>query len=297
MALRIALPARRWQTAARKNTAARGSTAAGRLHPWRWAAAGMLIGLLLTCLIWAPARWLAGAVAWATQDKVQLSAAQGTVWNGSAWLVLSGGRQSRDATTLPSRLHWKLQPRWLGANMELHSSCCTTKPVQARLRWQPSGARLHVDDSTLQLPSSLLAGLGTPWYTLQLDGTLSASMQQVQFWFGQQRVDYAGTVNATLQQASTRLSTIRPIGSYRVHLRGGKPLGANETPAQATPAEFSLETLPGSSLQLTGSGQWVGGRLRFSGEAYAVPERAAALNNLLNIIGQRSGERSLITLG
>ena len=122
-------------------------------------------------------------------------------------------------------------------------------------------------------------------------------MQQVQFWFGQQRVDYAGTVNATLQQASTRLSTIRPIGSYRVHLRGGKPLGANETPAQATPAELSLETLPGSSLQLTGSGQWVGGRLRFSGEAYAVPERAAALNNLLNIIGQRSGERSLITLG
>ena len=73
MALRIALPARRWQTAARKNTAARGSTAAGRLHPWRWAAAGMLIGLLLTCLIWAPARWLAGAVAWATQDKVQLT--------------------------------------------------------------------------------------------------------------------------------------------------------------------------------------------------------------------------------
>ena len=82
-----------------------------------------------------------------------------------------------------------------------------------------------------------------------------------------------------------------------MQLRGGKPPGSGETPAQATPAELSLETLPGSSLQLEGSGQWVAGRLRFSGQAYAAPDKAAALNNLLNIIGQRSGERSLITLG
>lgn len=297
MAFRMALPARRWQAPSRKRAPTRTPMGARRLHPWRWAAAGMVLGLLLVSLVWAPARWLAGAVAWATHDKVQLSAVEGTVWKGSAWLVLSGGRQSRDATTLPSRLHWKLQPRWLGADMELNSSCCTPKPVQARLRWQPGGTRVHVADSTLQLPSSLLVGLGTPWNTLQLDGTLSASTQQVQLWLGQQRVDYAGTVTATLQQASTRLSTIRPIGSYRVHLRGGKPPGSGETPAQATPAELSLETLPGSSLQLEGSGQWVGGRLRFSGQAYAAPDKAAALNNLLNIIGQRSGERSLITLG
>jgi general secretion pathway protein N len=57
-----------------------------------------------------------------------------------------------------------------------------------------------------------------------------------------------------------------------------------------------LETLEGS-LQLSGSGQWVGSRLRFRGEASALPERESALANLLNIIGRRSGPRSLISIG
>ena len=74
------------------------------LRPWRWALAGMLSGLLLTSILFAPARWLASAVAYASNEQLQLQDASGTVWNGSAWLVLTGGSQSRDATTLPSRL-------------------------------------------------------------------------------------------------------------------------------------------------------------------------------------------------
>jgi general secretion pathway protein N len=41
----------------------------------------------------------------------------------------------------------------------------------------------------------------------------------------------------------------------------------------------------------------VGQRLRFSGEASAAPERAAALDNLLNILGRRDGARALLSLG
>jgi general secretion pathway protein N len=74
------------------------------------------------------------------------------------------------------------------------------------------------------------------------------------------------------------------MGSYRITLAGG---------AQAS---LRLETLEGS-LQLSGTGQWVGQRLRFRGEARATPGREAALANLLNIIGRRSGERSLISIG
>ncbi|MGL6206076.1 MAG: type II secretion system protein N, partial [Giesbergeria sp.] len=59
---------------------------------------------------------------------------------------------------------------------------------------------------------------------------------------------------------------------------------------------LQLQTLQGD-LQLSGSGQWVGQRLRFAGEASAAPEREGALSNLLNIIGRRNGARSLITLG
>ena len=57
-----------------------------------------------------------------------------------------------------------------------------------------------------------------------------------------------------------------------------------------------LETLEGSLL-LSGEGQWVGARLHFEGEASAAPQRLDALSNLLNIIGRRQGERSIIKLG
>ena len=58
----------------------------------------------------------------------------------------------------------------------------------------------------------------------------------------------------------------------------------------------ALATIEGR-LQLQGSGRWVGSRLRFEGEASAAPEHEAALSNLLNIIGRRSGARSIITVG
>jgi general secretion pathway protein N len=83
---------------------------------------------------------------------------------------------------------------------------------------------------------------------------------------------------------SSRLSTLKPMGSYRISLLGG-----------ATPS-IALETLEGS-LQLAGSGQWVGSKLRFEGFASAAPERLEALSNLLNIIGRRDGARAIIKVG
>ena len=74
------------------------------------------------------------------------------------------------------------------------------------------------------------------------------------------------------------------MGSYRITLNGGST------------STLQLETLEGA-LQLTGSGQWVGSRLRFSGTASAAPDREAALSNLLNIIGRRRGAQSIITIG
>ena len=60
---------------------------------------------------------------------------------------------------------------------------------------------------------------------------------------------------------------------------------------------LALTTLGDSPLRLSGSGQWVGSRLRFSGVAEAAPEHEAQLTNLLTLIGRRSGTRSIITVG
>ena len=70
----------------------------------RWAAAGIVLGVLLALVAFAPAAWLAGSVASATGQRVLLADARGTVWNGSAVAVLTGGEGSRDASSLPGRL-------------------------------------------------------------------------------------------------------------------------------------------------------------------------------------------------
>ena len=94
----------------------------------------------------------------------------------------------------------------------------------------------------------------------------------------------AGRATLDATDISSSLSTLRPMGSYRITLEGG-------------PAPTLLLTTREGSLQLSGSGRWNGTALRFDGEASAAPGREDALSNLLNIIGRREGARSLITLG
>ncbi|MDB5874053.1 MAG: type secretion system protein [Ramlibacter sp.] len=246
--------------------------------------AGIVPGLLCAGLLFAPARWLTAPVERATEGRLLFGDVRGTVWNGSAQLMLAGGAGSTDATALPSRVDWRLRPRWNGIFAELASACCTTQPLALQLRPRWGGAHVTIADSRSQWPAALLAGLGTPWNTLQFDGDLQLATEGLSVEWVQGRLAIAGRAELTAQRLSSRLSTLRPMGSYRITVLGG-----------ATPA-LQLDTLEGS-LQLAGSGQWVGSRLHFSGAASAAPERESALSNLLNIIGRRNGPRSIITIG
>ena len=252
--------------------------------PWAWALAGLACGLLLALVLFAPARWLASAVERASEGRVLLNDARGSIWDGSAQLVLTGGAGSTDAAALPGRVAWALAPRWNGLQARLRAGCCMDRPVAVRLRARWGGLEVALADSVSQWPASVATGLGTPWNTLQFDGELRLSTQGLSVEWIEGRPVVTGRAELLALRVASRLSTLRPMGSYRITLQGGP---------QST---LRLETLDGS-LQLTGNGQWVGSRLRFRGEASAAPEREAALANLLNIIGRRSGPRSLISIG
>jgi general secretion pathway protein N len=252
--------------------------------PWGWAVGGLLLGALLALVLFAPARWLADAVQRASAGQVLLADARGTVWNGTARLVLTGGEGSNDATALPGRLQWQLRPAFNGVTARIGADCCTTTPLQLRVALGLGNARITVADGVSMWPAALLAGLGTPWNTLQLDGELGLSTQGLSVEWSAGRLALTGRAELAAARISSRLSTLRPMGSYRITLNGG---------ATST---LELATLEGS-LQLSGTGRWVGSRLRFEGVASAAPEREAALANLLNIIGRRSGARSIITIG
>ncbi len=260
--------------------------------PWGWALAGTLLGVLGALLVFAPAHWVAAALAQASEGRVQLLEPRGTLWNGSALLRLTGGAGSRDASVLPSRLAWTLRPSigatpssGPGLTLQLQADCCTRAPLALALAWHPGGMEMALADAPAsQWPADLLTGLGTPWNTLDLDGRLQLHTQGLALRWEAGRLQMQGRAELSLLEASSRLATLRPLGSYRVRLEGGAVPG------------LQLDTLEGA-LQLQGRGQWVGERLRFNGEASAQAGREAALDNLLNIIGRRTGARALITLG
>lgn len=253
--------------------------------PWRWAIGGCFLGLLLATSLFAPAAWLSYALASASNGHVLLSDAQGTVWQGSAQLVLSGGAGSRDATTLPGRIQWRLYPS-LPMNLQasLQADCCTAQAVNLLISPHWNGATAVVQPSQSTWPATLLAGLGAPFNTIDLQATLKLSTQTLTIIWMDQQLRLEGQAELDALDASTRLSTLRPVGSYRVNLQGG------QTPT------LNLQTLSGS-LQLSGTGQFTRNRWRFNGEASAAPNHEAALSNFLDIIGRRVGPRSIITLG
>ncbi len=238
--------------------------------------------------MWAPATWLAWGVVQASQKRVLLQSVRGSVWNGSAQLLLSGGEGSRNAQALPGRVRWQIQPGWLSLKLSLNADCCMAEPTHWTVRADGTTLRLSNTDHRSQWPAILLSGLGAPWNSLEATGQLTLQTEGLKLQWVAGRLLLQGQVELQAAQMASRLSTLKPMGSYRIILRGAQ--GGSPTP------ELLLSTTQGP-LQLTGQGQWVGARLRFTGEASADEGSESALTNLLNIIGRRQGGKSLLSLG
>lgn len=267
----------------------------------RWSAAGAVLGVLIAVPVFAPAAWLADAVASATQQRVLLADARGTIWSGSAVAVLTGGEGSRDASSLPGRLDWNIGLHGLELEVRARHDCCLNGTVLLRVRpgfgrvtatlVAPAGTASpdSVPGWIGQWPSALLGGLGTPWNTLQLGGMArlvspGISVESVQ---GRWRVEGAAAIE--LVNVASRLTTLDTLGSYRMSL--------TSDPANAGVSLLQLSTQDGA-LQLSGNGTWGPGGVRFRGNASAAStDDEPALTNLLNIIGRRSGARSVISIG
>ncbi len=274
-----------------ESTLAERDWAAARGAAVRWAVVGALFGIVAGFIFFAPATWLASAIASATGDRLILADARGTVWSGSAVAVLSGGPQSRDASFVPGRVEWSLSPRLYGAELAARQACCLNGTVLVQLRPRFGGMRATLVSpagAVGQWPSAWLGGLGTPWNTLQLGGNVrlvSPGLTTIESVEGRWRMD--GHVDLELEAVSSRLTALDTLGSYKISLTGA---GGNS----ATLLSVSTQDGP---LQLTGSGTWGPGGVKFRGEARSAGVDEAALSNLLNIIGRRDGARSIISIG
>ncbi|HQR72045.1 MAG TPA: type II secretion system protein N [Burkholderiaceae bacterium] len=247
-----------------------------------------LVVLAVTAMLIAPAQWAAGVVSSATQGRIELAESRGTVWSGSAVLVLTSGSDAGAArASLPERLSWQLSP-WslLVGQVDLTLSHPSALAQPLAIRAPLFGGSATLGATTLRLPASLLVGLGAPWNTIRPGGILMLSWDRLQIEHGR----IAGNFSAEWQQASSALTPVSPMGHYRLKTNGVWP-----------GTQLDLLTISGP-LELKGSGTIPeGGRLRFTGRAQALagtdPGVKAQLTGLISLLGRRDGDGALLNFG
>jgi general secretion pathway protein N len=248
-----------------------------------WLLAGV-ISAALTLAVFLPAAWLAPMLEAQTRGRLTLGDAQGTLWNGSAFL--GGAPSGSDPVTplLPGRFTWRLSPLVLlgQVNMAIENSSALSQPVHVTGGWY----RWHVSASSVSLPAERLAGLGAPLNTIQPSGRMELSWTPLQLVRRANTVAVNGTMTLQMENIASRLSPIKPLGAYQLIMdwRGEQ-------------AQLALTTVKGPML-LSGNGTLTDGRLRFSGKAEAAEGQEERLANLLNLLGQRrkEGDKDVIAL-
>ncbi|MEO5689024.1 MAG: type II secretion system protein N [Burkholderiaceae bacterium] len=286
---------------------------------------GAAIGLVVGVVVSLPASLLANAVASATNDQFLLAEAEGTVWSGSAITVLTGGAGSHDASVLPTRLEWKLRPSWNGVSLHLTQDCCLAHGMDLRVSrtldaWQvnivgpderdqpqpanektkPGGggadsAALATATPLGQWPMGWLEGRGFPWNTIHPGGVLTLSTHNLSFALKGGHWSTLGSAQVEIRQASSRLTTLDSLGTYRVLIQPD-PSTQIRPGDGATRALVWISTLEGALL-IDGRGLIGATGVRIRAEAHAAAGAEAALNNLLNLIGRRNGASSAISIG
>lgn len=260
----------------------------------RWGWWGASLGAFMGLLLYAPASWLAATLSSATNGRLLLAEAEGTVWTGHAVAVLTGGPGSRDARALPGRLGWTLRPSgWGGLKLQLSQDCCLPAPISLVVKpgWGSVTAQLLTASGSErgmvgQWPAAWLGGLGTPFNTLQLGGVMRLNAQALQVQWIKGRLTIDGQAELSLENLASRVTTLDVLGSYRLSMVG----------SGGGPVSLLMQTDQGA-LKLNGSGTIGPFGVRFHGEATADEADRGGLNNLLNIIGRRTGDRSVISIG
>jgi len=251
---------------------------------WRLLWCGVaLLAVGVTVVSQYPAAWAAERVAQATGRRVLLADPQGSVWHGSATLALTAGNGGADATVLPGRLAWSVDilPLLTGTvRAHITHDRALEQPVTLAVtlgHWQ-------AEPGAVKLPASLLEGIGAPFNTLKLDGRLRAQWTPLSGEFGRGKDKPAttqGALTVTLEQVSSSLSRVRPLGSYQAVVSFGGVGGG--------PTRLSLSTLAGP-LSLQGQGT-LGPSAHFDGVASATPESEPQLIGLLSLLGPRDGSQ------
>jgi general secretion pathway protein N len=237
-----------------------------------WSLAGLL-SVLITLIALFPIAYLVPIIEAQTQGRISLGDAQGTLWNGSAFIGSAASSSEPITPLLPGRFNWHISPLILlgSVNADLSNSESLSEPLHISGNWH----EITISNAALNLPAARLSSLGAPLNTLQPSGQMRLSWQGLRVALLAGEVQFGGVMNLSMQNIASRLSPIKPLGAYNLEFiwHGAR-------------ADVSL-TSPQGPLLLAGKGDFSNGRLHFSGNAQAAAGHENELANLLNLLGQR----------
>ncbi len=230
--------------------------------------------VFLVCTM--PASFIAARARAAAPGKIEMSEAQGSLWNGNARarIAAPGGHLIFD------RIEWRFVPARLmagriafGVNAVGHGLAGHGQLARGLTRWELRDLKATGEVDAL-VPLLPLAATWRP------EGTLAVSTAALD-WDDN---DARGSLRAEWKDAAVSLSELRPLGTYRLDAR-----------AEGGPAKLTLATIDGA-LKVSGQGTFTPpSKLSVSGEARGEGPNAKQLDALLDLMGPRrpDGARAL----
>jgi general secretion pathway protein N len=205
----------------------------------RWTAPALGVGVFAAALIaLAPATLIDARLELASDGRLRLASAEGTLWSGAGWIEI---RDADGRAGVAKGLAWRVRPESLlrgrlVAEVELDHAA-------KRFLVTISLSRIEIADAGINLPAAAL-GLGMPRLApLRLTGDVLVNIPHLSLERGRMDGD------ATLQwrAAGSALTPISPLGDYEVRFKAVGPA-----------VHAVLSTLEGP-LQLEGKATWSNG--------------------------------------
>ena len=214
-----------------------------------------------------PASFVAERVAAATEGRVALANAGGTLWHGSARirLTLAGGWLDLDS------LEWRFDPARLVAGRLAFDVKAMAQGLDAQVQVARAFSGWELRDAALRATVASLATLAPVAARWRPEGRLNATTP---LWQWNDR-GARGEAAIEWREASLSLSDVKPIGSYRIVATGDGAI-----------ARLAVTTIDGP-LTVSGKGSAGPAQITFSGEAHAEGSTAKALEPLLDLMGPR----------
>ena len=242
---------------------------------------GLLLGIVFSYTIHFPAFWLSEILKKNTEGHLFLEDTQGSLWNGSARLILSDTHER--AVILPGRIHWNMYLIESAAQLDFSFDCCSSEPIHITFSYDQGSLTTKINGTVQSLPASIFSGLGHPWSSLRPQGRI------------QIRFDHLGIISPISGAA------IQPTGSAFINVTDlcsslslSCPLGNYSITYVASKSKISAKNSPGSLLEISLDAHRISSQWHASGFIQANERAGDSLNTLLTLFGTRQGHQTMI---